>query len=135
VSADLVKVLVEMPKGSRNKYERNPDTGELELDRRVIASVAYPTEYDCIAQTPAGDGDALDALVAVSEPRFPGCIVRGRRVAVLHMRDDDGGDRDPKVLVVPEGDPAWSGIRDLEDVPRDLLHDARAAGPGDGQAS
>jgi inorganic pyrophosphatase len=81
MSPDRVKILVEIPKGSRNKYERNPQTGELELDRRLFASVSYPTDYGSVVGTRAGDGDELDALVAVSEPTFPGCVIWGRPVA------------------------------------------------------
>ncbi len=93
---ECVKVVVEIPKGSRNKYERNPETGEFELDRRLWASVAYPTEYGFVAETKAGDGDELDALVAVTEPTFTGCVIWARPVALLRMRSEDGDD--PKVF-------------------------------------
>ena len=113
-----VKVVVEIPKGSRNKYERNPQTGEFELDRRLWASVAYPTEYGFIADTKVGDGDELDALVAVTEPTFTGCVIWARPVALLKMRSDDGDD--PKVFCVPDGDPAWESLHDKDDIPDEL---------------
>ncbi len=120
MSADeeTVKVLVEIPKGSRNKYERDPDTGEIELDRRVFAAVSYPTEYGFIKETRAPDGDELDALVAVTEPTFPGCVIPMRPIAVLRVFSDD--ETDPKILGVPLSDPTWSAMDDHRDLPGNL---------------
>ena len=117
--AESVKVVVEIPKGSRNKYERNSATGEIELDRRLFASVSYPTEYGYVADTAAEDGDELDALVAVTEPTFSGCVIHARPVALLQMRDPDGA-ADDKVFCVPLNDPAWETLHDVDDIPDDL---------------
>ena len=116
--SESVKVIVEIPKGSRNKYERNAETGELELDRRLFAAVTYPTEYGYVPDTLSGDGDELDAMVAVTEPTFPGCVIHAKPVAVLRMTS--GGEEDPKLLGVPLGDPAWNDLEERDDLPGDL---------------
>ena len=113
-----VKVVVEVPKGSRNKYEYNHETGAIELDRRLFAAVNYPTEYGFIPETKGGDGDELDALVCVTEPTFPGCMVPANPIGVLRMHD--GERRNSKVICVPLGDPAWSEIEDIGDLPGQL---------------
>ncbi len=113
-----VKVVVEIPKGSRNKYELDRDSGDIELDRRLFAAVSYPTEYGFIKQTLAADGDELDALVAVTEPTFPGCVITIRPIAVLRVFA--GAEPNPKVLGVPLRDPAWNELDELEDLPGDL---------------
>jgi inorganic pyrophosphatase len=113
-----VKVIVEIPKGSRNKYERNPETGEIEFDRRLFAAVSYPTEYGFIPETQAGDGDELDALVAVTEPTFPGCVIRMRPIALLRVFK--GEEPNPKVLGVPLTDPAWNDLNGRDDLPGNL---------------
>jgi inorganic pyrophosphatase len=115
---ETVKVVVEIPKGSRNKYERDPETGEIELDRRLFAAVSYPTEYGFIEGTLAEDGDELDALVAVTEPTFPGCVIRMRPIAVLRVFK--GEEPNPKVLGVPLTDPAWSELTERDDLPSNL---------------
>ena len=113
-----LKVLVEVPKGSRNKYEYNHEDDAMELDRRLFAAVNYPTEYGFIPGTEAEDGDELDALVAVTEPTFPGCRVAVNPVGVLRMHD---GERwNSKILCVPVGDPAWNGVEDIGDLPEEL---------------
>jgi inorganic pyrophosphatase len=117
----VVKVLVEIPKGSRNKYEYNRETGELELDRRVFAAVTYPTEYGFVQQTLAEDGDELDAMVVVTEPTFPGCVVPIKPIALLRMYD--GETPDHKVLGVPLRDPGWDSLDGLEDLPGDLAEE------------
>ncbi len=110
----LIEVVVEIPRGSRNKYELDKTRGVLTLDRVLYSSVHYPTDYGFIAGTLALDGDELDALVVVDEPTFPGCHVVARPIGVLDMRDEKGPDN--KILAVPIGDPRFSRIHDLSDI-------------------
>jgi inorganic pyrophosphatase len=110
----LVEVVVEIPRGSRNKYEFDHERGVLVLDRVLYSSVHYPTDYGFIPGTLALDGDALDALVVVDEPTFPGCHIVARPIGVLDMRDEKGTDN--KILAVPIGDPRFASIRDLHDI-------------------
>ena len=110
--------LVEIPKGSRNKYEYDEALGGVKLARFLFSSVVYPTDYGFIPDTLAEDGDALDAMVLVSEPTFPGCIIPVRAIALLRMRDDQG--RDDKLVCVPFSDPNWSDLESLEDIPHRL---------------
>lgn len=108
-------VVIEIPKGSRNKYEVDHDTGRVRLDRYLYTSMAYPSDYGFIENTLGEDGDPLDALVLMTEPLFPGIIVEARPVAMFQMTDEAGGD--DKVLCVPAGDPRWDHIQDMTDVP------------------
>jgi inorganic pyrophosphatase len=109
-----VDVFVEIPKGSRSKYELDKATGRIRLDRVLFASVHYPADYGFIMGTKGGDGDPLDALVVVEEPTFPGCIVPARPIGVLLMRDEKGDDE--KVLTVPVGDPRFDEVNELGDL-------------------
>jgi inorganic pyrophosphatase len=117
--SDHVVVFVEVPSGSRNKYELDEELGAIVLDRRLFTSMAYPADYGFIEGTLGGDGDPLDALVFVGEPTFPGCRIQVRPVGVFVMRDAKG--MDEKVLCVPLRDPAWSHVRDLTDLLPTLL--------------
>ncbi len=108
-------VVIEIPKGSRNKYEVDHDTGRVRLDRYLYTSMAYPSDYGFIENTLGEDGDPLDALVLMTEPLFPGVIVEARPVAMFQMTDEAGGDA--KVLCVPAGDPRWDHIQDIAEVP------------------
>jgi inorganic pyrophosphatase len=110
--------IVEVPKGTRNKYEWDPDWSAIRLDRFLFSSVVYPTDYGFFPKTLATDGDPLDAMIAVSEATFPGCAIEIRPIAVLRMHDEAG--EDDKVLGVPLRDPNWSGIERLEDLPSQL---------------
>jgi inorganic pyrophosphatase len=110
--------LVEVPKGSRNKYRWDPEQRAITLDRLLFASVAYPIEYGFIPETLASDGDPLDAMVCVSAPTFPGCLIEVKPIALLRI--EHAGGTDDKVLCVPAGDPQWSGMDKLEDLPRQL---------------
>jgi inorganic pyrophosphatase len=114
-------VFVEIPAGSRNKYEWDDELGAVALDRRLFTSMSYPADYGFIEGTLAADGDPLDALVLVGEPTFPGCRIRVRVVGVFHMADEKGDDE--KVICVPLRDPLWSEISDIEDVPRQLRNE------------
>ena len=107
-----VDVFVEIPKGSRAKYELDRATGRIRLDRVLFASVHYPADYGFITDTMSGDGDELDALVVVEEPTFPGCIVPARPIGTLLMRDEKG--QDEKILAVPVGDPRFDEVRALD---------------------
>lgn len=107
--------VVEIPRGSRNKYEWNEELGAIALDRFLFSSVVYPTDYGFIPDTLASDGDPLDAMVAVSEPTFPGCVIPVKPIALFKMRDDKG--EDDKILCVPLSDPNWNGMERLEDLP------------------
>jgi inorganic pyrophosphatase len=109
-----VMVFVEIPTGSRNKYEFDPRTGTIVLDRMLFTATRYPADYGFIEGTLGEDGDPLDALVFVGEPTFPGCRIRARPVGVFHMWDEKG--RDEKILCVPLLDPAWSYVEELEDL-------------------
>ena len=113
-----VDVIVEIPQGSRNKYEMDHDTGRIRLDRMLFTATRYPLDYGFIPGTLSEDGDPLDALVMLDEPTFPGCHVLGRPVAVFWMHDEHGPDA--KILMAPAHDPRAAGIRDLADVPAHL---------------
>ena len=110
--------LVEIPKGSRNKYEWDEELGGIKLDRFLFSSVVYPTDYGFIPDTLSLDGDPLDVMVCVSEPTFPGCMILVNPIALLRMEDDAGVD--DKVLAVPLTDPGWNALSSLEEVSRQL---------------
>lgn len=118
---EQLSVFVEIPKGSRNKYEHDAETGTLRLDRVLYSSVHYPTDYGYVEGTLADDGDALDALVLIDEPTFPGCRITCRPVGIFAMRDEKG--EDEKVLCVPEADPRYAHVASLDDVPPHLLRE------------
>jgi inorganic pyrophosphatase len=121
VDPDLIEVVVEIPRGSRNKYELDKERGVMRLDRVLYSSVHYPTDYGFITGTLALDGDALDALVVVDEPTFPGCHVIARPIGVLDMRDEKGPDQ--KILAVPVGDPRYADMRELRDIGQHWLRE------------
>lgn len=108
-------VVIEIPKGSRNKYEIDHETGRVHLDRVLFTSFAYPTDYGYFENTLGEDDDPVDALVLLDYPLFPGVVVSVRPVAQLNMEDDGG--IDTKVICVQAKDPRWQHIQDLEDVP------------------
>jgi inorganic pyrophosphatase len=113
------EVVVEIPRGSRNKYEMDHDRGEIWLDRMLFTATRYPTDYGFFPHTLADDGDPLDALVLLDEPTFPGCHILVRPVAVFWMSDEKGADA--KVLCVPAKDPRWQQYQDMGDLPDHLL--------------
>ncbi len=110
-----VDAMIEIPKGSRNKYEWDPKRGAFRLDRVLYSSVHYPADYGFIPGTLAEDDDPLDILVLVEEPSFTGCLIEARPIGMLEMADDKG--RDLKVLAVPAVDPRFAEIDDLPKLP------------------
>jgi inorganic pyrophosphatase len=109
-----VDVIVEIPQGSRNKYEMDHVTGRIRLDRMLFTSTRYPLDYGFIPDTLGEDGDPLDAMVMLDEPTFPGCLVAARPVGVFWMHDEHGPDA--KILTVPAHDPRYADLQDLGDV-------------------
>ena len=107
-------VTIEIPKGQRNKYEVDHETGRIRLDRMLFTSTRYPADYGYVEGTLGEDGDPLDALVLLEEPTFPGCLIKARTIGMFHMRDEAGGD--DKILCVPAGDPRQAHITELEQV-------------------
>jgi inorganic pyrophosphatase len=108
-------VVIEIPKGQRNKYEMDHDSGRIRLDRMLFTSTRYPADYGFVEHTLAEDGDPIDALVLLEEPTFPGCLIRCRAIGMFRMRDEKG--RDDKVLCVPATDPRMTHLSDINDVP------------------
>jgi inorganic pyrophosphatase len=110
--------LVEIPKGSRNKYEYDEGIGTVILDRFLSSSMVYPTDYGYLMGHRGRDGDPLDALVCVSEPTFPGCVIAVKPIALFKMHDEKG--EDDKIVCVPNHDPGWNHAETLEDIPPQL---------------
>lgn len=113
-SADEINVIIEIPKGSKNKYEIDKRTGIIALDRVAHTAQDFPFDYGFVPQTLWDDGDALDVVVLTTYPLFPGILVRVRPVAIMDMTDS--GDSDAKVIAVPQDDPRFDDIRDLKDI-------------------
>ncbi|MGD0555136.1 MAG: inorganic diphosphatase [Streptosporangiaceae bacterium] len=109
-----VEVVIEIPKGQRNKYEVDHETGRIRLDRMLFTSTRYPADYGFVEDTLAEDGDPLDALVMLEEPTFPGCLIEARVVGMFRMRDEEGPD--DKILCVPAHDPRMEHLRDIHHV-------------------
>ena len=114
-----LEVLIEIPKGSRNKYEYDKERKMIKFDRMLFSSVHYPSDYGYIPYTLAEDGDPLDVLVLVNQPTFPGCLIDTRPIGLFKMFDEKG--RDDKILCIPVSDPLWNHIYSLEQVPPHLL--------------
>jgi inorganic pyrophosphatase len=112
---DVVYAVVEVPKGSRNKYEYSKKAGVIKLDRVLYSPLHYPGDYGFIPQSLWGDGDPMDILVMMNEPTFPGCVIEARPVGMFKMIDK--GEQDYKVLAVPATDPNFDDYRNLEDLP------------------
>lgn len=116
---DCIHVIIEIPRGSRNKYEIDHDTGKVYLDRRLFTATTYPADYGFIADTLAGDGDPLDALVLNDEPVYPGVICEARPVGVLYMQDEAG--EDAKLICVPPKEPRFDNVHDIADLTPQLV--------------
>lgn len=114
-----VPVFIEIPKGSRNKYELDKERNVIKFDRMLFSSVMYPTDYGFIPDTLSQDGDPLDAMVLLWAPTFPGCLIDTRPIGVFKMVDEKGIDE--KILAVPLSDPLWNHLQELEDAPPHLV--------------
>ncbi|HYW20074.1 MAG TPA: inorganic diphosphatase [Nodularia sp. (in: cyanobacteria)] len=110
----IINVLIEIPGGSKNKYEFDKELEAFALDRVLYSSVRYPYDYGFVPNTLADDGDPLDGIVIMDEPTFPGCVIAARPIGMLEMID--GGDRDEKILCVPDKDPRYADVRSLKDL-------------------
>jgi inorganic pyrophosphatase len=107
-------VLIEIPKGSRNKYEYDFELKKVRYDRMIFSSMMYPADYGFIPNTLAQDSDPLDVLVLVSEPTFPGVVMEVKPIGVFHMADEKGPDE--KIICVPVSDPIWNRLNDLNEL-------------------
>ncbi|MBC7252988.1 MAG: inorganic diphosphatase [Actinobacteria bacterium] len=116
---EVVRVIVEVPKGSRNKYEYDRRSGRIKLDRVLFSAVHYPADYGYMEGTLAEDGDEVDILVLIDEPTFPGCLIEAKPIGMLCMIDEKGIDN--KILAVPVNDPRWSPFRDISELPPHIL--------------
>ena len=123
VIATAFPVIIEIPKGSTNKYELDKETGLLRLDRVLYSAVHYPADYGFIPRTYCDDGDPLDALVLGQEPLFPLTIVEARAVGVMRMRDEKG--LDDKIVAVSVKDPSFADFRDKSQLPPHVLRQVR----------
>lgn len=112
--AGLINVLIEIPAGSKNKYEFDKELNAFALDRVLYSSVQYPYDYGFVPNTLADDGDPLDGMVLIDQPTFPGCVIPARPIGMLEMID--GGDRDEKILCVPDKDPRYAQVKSLKDI-------------------
>jgi len=115
----LIDVVVEIPRGSRNKYEYDHELGVMRLDRRLFSATVYPADYGFVPDSLAEDGDPLDVLVLLEDPTFPGCWITARPVGVLWMEDEKG--RDAKIICVEPNEPRFGPVRDITDVQPALL--------------
>ncbi len=118
MSTDGLLCYVEIPKGSRNKYEYDEDLDAVKLDRLLYSSIVYPTDYGFIPDTLGEDDDPLDAMVCVTEATFPGCVIEVKPLALFRMSDEEG--LDDKILCVPISDPSWNTLEKLDDLPKQL---------------
>jgi inorganic pyrophosphatase len=116
-----IEVVIEIPKGTRNKYEMDQQTGAIWLDRMLFTSTRYPADYGFVPLTLAEDDDPLDVLVRLEEPTFPGCHIRARPIGVFIMSDEHGDDA--KVLSVAASDPRAENIAELDDIPAHELNE------------
>lgn len=116
-----IHVVVEIPKGSQNKYEFDEEYGVLRLDRVLFSSMVYPGDYGFVPQTLGLDGDPLDALVFVTNPTFPGTLIDVRPIGVLEIIDQ--GEEDDKILCVPVGDPRFKHMNDIHDLEEAFLNE------------
>jgi inorganic pyrophosphatase len=120
-SPDCIHVVIEIPRGSRNKYEIDHEDGKVYLDRRLFTATTYPADYGFVPDTLAGDGDPLDALVLLEDPVYPGVIVECRPVGVLYMRDEAG--EDAKLICVPPKEPRFANVNDISDLTPQLVEE------------
>lgn len=118
---EVVYAVIEIPKGSRNKYEYDKDMEAFALDRVLYSPVHYPAEYGIIPQTLWDDGDPMDILVLMDQPTFPGCVIEARPIGIMRMIDS--GDNDDKILSVPVNDPRCNHIKNINDLSEAVLNE------------
>lgn len=118
---ETVNVVIEVPVGSRNKYEYEPELGMIVQDRVLPGNVRYPADYGFVPSTEGADGEPLDIMVAAYDPVFPGCVVRARVIGALEM--EEAGEPEYNIFAVPDGDPRFDDINDLEDLPEQNLRE------------
>ncbi len=118
---EICQAIIEVPRGSQNKYEFDKQQGIIKLDRVLFAPMFYPCDYGFLPETLGGDGDPLDVLVMITNPLLPGVAVDVRPIGVLVMSDDKG--QDEKILAVAKDDPRFSHIHDLADVPEHIRNE------------
>ena len=114
-SPELIDVVVEIPRGSRNKYEYDEERGVMRFDRRLMGAIGFPADYGYVPETIGTDGDALDALVLLDEPTYPGVWVTSRPIGVTWI--ETLGRREAKLVCVPDAEPAYADVRALSDLP------------------
>ena len=119
-ASELICV-VDIPKGTRNKYEYDPELGGIKFDRLLTSAATYPTDYGYLRDTLGQDGDPLDALVCLYEPTFPGCLIPVKPIGLFEMTDEKG--IDDKIVCVPLHDPYWNAYERLDDLPSPLRHE------------
>ena len=120
---DCIHVVIEIPRGSRNKYEIDHETNRVYLDRRLFTATTYPADYGFVPHTLGGDGDPLDALVLLDDPVYPGVWVEARPIGVLYMQDEAG--EDAKLICVPPAEPRWANVDEVDDLPGQLMAEIR----------
>ena len=120
---DCIHVVIEIPRGSRNKYEIDHDTGRVFLDRRLFTATTYPADYGFVPDTLGGDGDPLDALELLEDSVYPGVWVQARPVGVLYMQDEAG--EDAKLICVPPSEPRWQHVKDINDLTPQLVEEIK----------
>ena len=111
---NTINVIIECPKGTKNKYEIDKETGLIKLDRAMKTSQDYPFDYGFVPQSLWDDGDALDVVLLTTYPLYPGILVEARPVGIMTMID--GGDSDDKIIAVPASDPRFDEVQTLADV-------------------
>jgi inorganic pyrophosphatase len=116
-------VVIEIPRGSRNKYEIDHHDGRVYLDRRLFTATTYPADYGFVPHTLSGDGDPIDALVMLDDPVYPGVWVEARPIGVLYMQDEAG--EDAKLICVPPGEPRWEDVDEVDELPHALMAEIR----------
>jgi len=116
---EVINAVIEIPKGSRNKYEYDKEMEAFALDRVLYSSVVYPADYGFIPKTVYDDGDPMDIIVLMEQPTFPGCVIASKPIGIMGMID--GGDKDYKILAVPVDDPKFKDINDISDIPSHIL--------------
>ena len=119
----IVEATIEIPMGTQNKYEIDPITRRIKLDRVLFSSVSYPSEYGFIENTLSGDGDPLDILVLTTHPTFPGCIIKARVLGYLELIDN--GFTDEKVITVNATDPRYDHIKSISDLPEHTIEEIK----------